>query len=237
MKKIVLGTLLGLFCATAGWSQEGEEPSEAKSERITGHYKVSFGAAKPRFSDKLVDYDLAYKEPAIYPTLYVDYLFFDWYATLGVNFNISYYRDEGKGLIGTNGRDSKTELELVAIPISTSLVAQIVPYAGSFFFIQGWTGYQFEYVQEAKHPKGSQSSDVSSKTDVAAGWNHSNVTGVGLGLKLDFLERAAANSLRYIGFKSVYIMPYAEKTTLIKSEMLDLSRFAYGILFSFESIK
>ncbi|MGE0174065.1 MAG: hypothetical protein AB7T49_14810 [Oligoflexales bacterium] len=206
----------------------------------TGRYKIHIGAAKPKFTDKFVDHDKFYGKSSVYPVGAVDYLFFDWYATLGVHMGLGYYRDTDKATSADESDTNPSATELVAIPIQASVVAQIVPSRSSFLSLSVWTGMEAVYAQETIQPKGAKAEEDSSSkvsTSVYSGWNSARVVGAGLGIRLDPLDRGAVGSLEFMGIGSVYIMPFAENVQTVKKKMMDLSRTSVGVLFSFETLK
>jgi hypothetical protein len=214
------------------------EPAESKGTHVTGRYKIHIGGAKPKFTDKFINHDKYYGKTNVHPQMYVDYLFFDWYATLGVNFGLGYYRDEDKAAAASGGEaDSSTEL--VAIPVQANVVAQFVPSRSSFLSLSVWTGLESIYVQESIHPKGASTDDTTDKasTTVFSGWNTGRVVGAGLGIRLDPLESTSVSSLEFLGIGSVYLTPYIEQVQTINRKMMDMTRASYGILFTFETLR
>ncbi len=226
--------------------EQKEEVSTDRYHSDFGSFRFSIGGGRPDFSNDLRFYNDLYGREKIHPDLFFDYYLLDWYISLGAGVHTRYYRAQGHasrssnpgaGGISSDSIDKDSNLELVLIPIQALALLEITPWKTSFFTINGWAGHEQMYVQESRLAGASSSSNGASGSSsyVNRGWNQGRVVGASLSLRMDFLEPTASRSLEILGFRSVLITPYVEKSTTTKTKIAKFDRTTMGVVFTFES--
>jgi hypothetical protein len=234
--------------------------SAGESKHVFGDYKIHIGVSKPKF-DKSDEYELVYGDSRVYPTLSVEYFFFDWYATLGLIFRFGYYKDDGYAVIQSGSGyvpDKQGKTELTLVPLQAGIAAQMTPFPAKWVSIGGWFAAEATYFQEIR--KNAKKSDTSTsgsgggstsggtagatasgsnnnKVLTNVGWRYATNIGVSVSFSLNGLDQASVLSMRSMGIGAIYLTPYAEATTGTMSDSdLKFDRVAVGAAFTFETL-
>lgn len=238
----------------------GSAPSKLRArgvgdEKVMGTWRFGFGGGRTEFDEKYNHIEKLYDgNRKTMPQGFVDYYLWDWYATLGVSFRASYLKANGKAAKITGAAipyekniedseiDPDSHMELTLIPLQLAGVLQMTPFAKRWIGIAGWMGVERQFVQEVRFPpedENSESAEGSGKpeTRVNRGWNHGGVVGAGLNLRIDRIEPRSVASLRFMGIRAIYLMPYFEKVVLTKDKNGPFNRTTIGAMFTFESIR
>jgi hypothetical protein len=230
------------------------ETNAEKQKRIFGSYKIRLGGAYPTLSKEPECYKKLYGDANIYPQLGVDYYFFDWYMTLGLSFNMAYYKDHGKAIanpapgVGCAQLQRATEkTELTWIPLQVLAAAQITPFQRKWLVIDLWAGPEMLFFQETRLGAETESSagairmmaEASSDEDDSLtnqGWKSGMVVGAAANILISPLDEASSLSLdRAVGLRSIYLSPFFQVVRSTQSKGINWGRNIIGVAFSFES--
>jgi len=238
----------------------GSAPSKLRArgvgdEKVMGTWRFGFGGGRTEFDEKYNHIEKLYdSNRKTMPQGFVDYYLWDWYATLGISFRASYLKANGKAAKITGAAvpyekniedseiDPDSHMELTLIPLQLAGVLQMTPFAKRWIGIAGWMGVERQFVQEVRFPPEDNSNDSGTASDkpetrVNRGWNHGGVVGAGLNLRIDRIEPRSVASLRFMGIRAIYLMPYFEKVVLTKDKNGPFNRTTIGAMFTFESIR
>ncbi|MBF0440734.1 MAG: hypothetical protein HQK54_02405 [Oligoflexales bacterium] len=213
--------------------------SEPKSSIILGSSRVNIGASVPAYNSNLLYYKEAYGKPKWGPEFGVDYYFFNGYVTPGLGFKLAYIQASGNALLNTNNgytvdNDSNTELKL--LPIQVKGLLQFTPLRSHFICINVWGGVERLSFQETRYSNRSSTGGGEGEGDsvyINEGANMGTVQGASVSLLLDFLDEKSVHSLAFLGFRSIYLTVFSEKTQINKEP--NFGRTTNGILFTFET--
>jgi len=211
---------------------------ESESPKIFGTHRLHLGVVYPKF-DNSNEYKLVYGEPSVGPALGVDYFFFDWFATLGLGFRMSYLTDRGKALIIRDGvitKDAAGKVELTVVPLQLLGIFEATPFTAKWLVLSGWVGFEWAYFQEVRSDDDDSETEDKDTTKLTnSGWRKATVFGVGVSFLLDWLDSKSVSSMAIMGIKSVYLTPYIEVVKETGSEPFDFSRSILGGAFTFET--
>lgn len=217
--------------------------------KVFGDYKIHLGLAKPEFKAS-EEYEMVYGETRFYPTMSVEYFFFDWYANLGLIFRIGYYKDDGHAVIQEGDKfvsDKQGKTETTLIPLQVGISGQMTPFPAKWITLAGWFAGEATYFQEIRKNSGSNSSETTSSDSKSSssnkkllantGWRYGSNVGIALSFLLNYLDQKSVNSMRPMGLSGVYLTPYVEATTAMFNDSdFTFDRVAYGLAFTFETL-
>ncbi len=239
-------------------NSEVMEPSQASSlswlaqRRRPGAY-LGFGLEKPTRVGKLNHYDVLYGKKEVQPGFFAGYYLYSYLVDLGVGTSISYYNATGNPIKPSVGQskplkddlpagtlvDKQQEIQLTLIPVQFLIQAAISPFASRRIVLRGWAGPEFLWVQESLDAKLREGSTNSTETNsfVNKGWNRGTVAGAMLSISLTGIEPRSDYALASMGIDRIFISPFLEVVKTNDAKMGNFDRQAYGIAFSFESLR
>lgn len=231
-------------------------PRVTLDEKVMGSWRIGIGAGQANFDEKYNHISRLYRsDRKTIPQGSVDYYFWDWYATMGISLRGGFLKTSGKAAklnsvtipydqdIQEDEVDPNSNTELTLIPLQLVGVIQMTPFSKRWIGLTGWMGAERQFVQEVRFPPddksktgGTEKSD-NPTTRVNRGWNNGAVVGGGLSLRIDRLDTKSAASLRFMGIRAIYLMPYFEKVVLNTDKYGPFGHTTIGAMFTFESIR
>lgn len=209
-------------------------------------YKLHIGAAKFKFDeDELSGYHDFYGEEGISPMIGVEWYFMKWsYFSFGLMFRGGYYVDTGfaSSAGDTYERAEDSQISFTIIPLHAGASMQLTPFSFKWLVVEGWTGIERAYVQEARETAADSTADSSNSDSAAAKslvnteWTNQIFVGGALHFLLNGIDEKTALSAKSMGITRIYLSPFFETyRSVSNSSSFKLDRIAYGINFSFET--